>query len=72
MPELYHVSAENDIITNSSDYKPITFETVSSKARRCYAVVNINVTPMTVTMKYSKEKFPDHPGKYISTLLQLH
>lgn len=67
MPDIYQVSP-----ANKSNYEPITFKTISSKARRCYAVVDVNASPMTVTMKYSKEKFPDHPGKCLSTLLQLH
>lgn len=57
------------IITDGSDDDQILFTTISSKARRCYSVVDITTSPMTITMNYSKEKFPHNPGLYAKTLL---
>ncbi len=47
----------------------ITFNTISSKARRCYAVVDLKTTPMTVSMHYSDKKIPKHSLKYFKTLI---
>lgn len=79
------------IITDGSDDDQILFTTISSKAIgnnvsfRCYSVVDITTSPMTITMNYSslehqlgwchggifdsKEKIPHNPGLYAKTLL---
>ncbi len=47
----------------------IIFTTVSSKARRCYATVDIKTSPINVHMHYSDKKLPKHALKYINTLM---
>lgn len=55
---------------NISDNNNIVFHTLTSKARRCYAVCNVETSPIQITMNYSKQKLPEDSIKYISTLLK--
>ncbi|CAH6419666.1 Hypothetical protein HVR_LOCUS740 [uncultured virus] len=55
-------------ITNSSEGN-ITFTTIASRARRCYATVNLNTVPMHIIMKYSAHKLPKSNLKYLKTIL---
>lgn len=48
---------------------PITFNTISSQARRCYASVDLDTVPMKIVMQYSTHKLPDHTMKYLKTLI---
>lgn len=57
----YHGSM---VIPNSE----FIFTTISSKARRCYAKVNLNIFPMKITMEYCKQKYPKNPRLYLKTL----
>lgn len=57
------------MITDNDDNGQIIFTTISSKARRCYSVVDISISPITVTMNYSKEKIPNNPVLYAKTLI---
>jgi hypothetical protein len=52
------------VLMNNGSH-PIIFTTISSKARRCYAVVNMKEPFMMVRMEYSMVKFPKHPINYI-------
>lgn len=53
----------------STESNPIAFDTISSKAKRCYAVVNLNIYPMSVTMEYSNDKHPHNMIKYYKTMI---
>ena len=52
-----------------NDENPISFTTVESKARRCYAIVNLNTVPMSVVMRYSTKKLPRNVINYYRTLI---
>jgi hypothetical protein len=47
----------------------ISFTTISSKARRCYGIVDLESYPMIVDIKYSSEKYPRSMIKYYKTIL---
>lgn len=47
----------------------ILFNTIKSKARRCYASVDLETEPMKIDMHWCKKKYPKHSIKYIKTLL---
>ena len=61
MAGIHHISDDNGV--------PIIFTTLSSKARRCYACVDLDTVPMKITMNYSSHKFPHNSIKYFKTLL---
>jgi hypothetical protein len=44
----------------------ITFDTISSRARRCYATLNLKTKPMSAEMRYSRVKLPKSTLKYIT------
>lgn len=54
---------------SNDNTNPITFETIASRARRCYAVVNLDRLPMHISMHYSTHKLPQSNIKYFKTLL---
>lgn len=61
-----HYITNSDPNNNETD---ITYVTISSKARRCYALVDLETIPLNITMRYSNEKLPKHLTKYIKTLI---
>jgi hypothetical protein len=61
MPGLHYITHDEDM--------PITFSTISSQARRCYASVDLDTVPMRVVMHYSTCKLPDSSIKYLKTLI---
>lgn len=48
---------------------PILFTTISTKARRCFAVANLSSSPITVNMHYSTHKLPHSSISYLKTLI---
>ena len=50
---------------------PIIFTTVSSKAKRCYAVVDLRGATFDVRMEYAKEKHPRSVKDYYKTMIQM-
>lgn len=46
----------------------ITFRTISTKANRCYCVVNTDVSPMKVMMRYCDKLHPYKPLKYLKQM----
>lgn len=45
------------------------FETQSTKARRCYSIIDLTNDKINVEMKYSTVKLPDSSLKYVKTLI---
>lgn len=66
MPGLHYITDGSHEEDNS---EPITFTTVSSKARRCYASVDLDSVPMRIDMHYSTHKLPRSTLKYLKTLI---
>lgn len=46
----------------------IIFNTLNSQSRRCYAIVDLDTTPMKITMHYSTRKIPANTIRYLKTL----
>lgn len=74
-PQLNRILASNGmhgchIVSNKSIDEIIIFATISSKARRCYGVVNLESMPIDTKIVYSKDKFPKGITKYLKTMLK--
>ena len=66
MPGLHYIT---DGSYDEDNTEPITFTTVSSKARRCYASVDLDSVPMRIDLHYSTHKLPHSTLRYLKTLL---
>ena len=66
MPGLHYITDGSHEDDNAI---PITFATISSQARRCYASVDLNTVPMKVVMNYSTHKLPNSLIKYLKMLI---